>query len=167
MPPKRVKKVMTLPINVIFSHLQVRFVVHTLCCSLWTDRIERQYMSVSSIEFKTAPSNLLSRWSGCWLVYLFSWLVCLFLSYYSYTNIYNTHRKKHASDYPYMKIHVFKLKVKLLDLMNTWTWSWKMRWKLIPRATSGWKWDAFCSRATRLPCYKKHSRFDLCSRRNN
>jgi hypothetical protein len=32
MPPKRVKKVMTLPINVIFSHLQVRVCVCVLLC---------------------------------------------------------------------------------------------------------------------------------------
>ena len=33
MPPKRVKKVMTLPINVIFSHLQVRQRLH-ICFQL-------------------------------------------------------------------------------------------------------------------------------------
>jgi len=30
MPPKRVKKVMTMPINVIFGHLQVRVFLHYL-----------------------------------------------------------------------------------------------------------------------------------------
>ena len=32
MPPKRVKKVMTLPINVIFGHLQVRRVAFVRLC---------------------------------------------------------------------------------------------------------------------------------------
>ena len=184
MPPKRVKKVMTLPINVIFGHLQVRLLL--LCHgTTWTQHSIMQHLCVGekSINFVHSHKFWFYDTDRIHLsIELLPAMCCMAFSYMLLDdainlpilwNIYQTKpnrtnialrlsvcRKKQGCAFGCTRTPRCSSRDRSSGLTNTWTWSWTTRSRSERNET---RWEEFFSRGTQSRWYKRPSQW----RRNN